>query len=192
MYLTDKQVIDKLYECDVEPVIINYVNFALYIAKKVSRNSWSHEAKDIRCEAILALVEGVEIMKGKVNTHPKAFLAKKIRGAVLNYVMREHTIYTPQGREVGEKDRYVEDIEQDIDEIPHQFWEHFDKEGTLIANSLCGSFLFSSVEKQILKLKIDGWTLEEIALELRMPYVQIQRILQGTRNRVEGIIDGTY
>lgn len=193
MYLTDKQVIDKLYEGEYEAVIFNYMNMAFYIADRVARRSWTHETKDIRGEALLALVEGVYLLRGHDN--PRAFLRLKIHGAVINYVQRQHTVYTPQGKEVHSKWAYLEDIEQEWSNsasIPKECQEPFDKQGDILANDMIDGVFFSDLEKKVLRMKIEGLTIEEIALECKFSYSAIQRMIKDMRNRVVDVLNGEY
>lgn len=190
MYLTDQQVIDKLHEGETTIVILNYIDFASYIADRTARRCTTHERSDIRAEAYLALVEGVSNLKGHPN--PRAFLREKIRGAVINFVRRKHTITKSDHTERLTPWVIVEesDFEEDI-KVPPNMWAPFDR-GELQENDLIENFLLSEIERKLIKLKIDGYTHEEIASLCQMPYSQIQRILQGTKSRVVKILNGDY
>ena len=199
-YLTDEQVKNKLNEGEIDAVIINYLPFANYLADRLASRCFTHEREDIRGEACIALVSGVVLLRGHPN--PRGFLREKIRGHILNFVKRSNLIKTPDGEPNMTNafpDCTIFDDERSNDDdmqggsraVPKQCWSPFDR-GMGEVSNLVESYLFSDIEKKILKRKIDGHTLEEIAIECQMPYVQIQRILQGTKSRVVKILDGLY
>ena len=191
-YLTDQQVRDKLHEGELDVVIVNYIPFASYLADRISRKCTTHEQSDLRGEAYLALVVGVNKLVGHPN--PKGFLTDLIRGHLINHVTRSYLIKRPEKEKRLEGIHYIEDVtgESDDDQIlPKEYWAPFDS-GETETENLTGSFLFSEIEKKILKLKIDGYTLEEIAAKCQMPYVQVNRIVHGTRSRVTKILRGDY
>lgn len=190
-YLTDQQVIAKLHEGEIEAVIINYMPFASYLADRMSYRCFTHERSDLKGEAYLALVAGVNRLVGHPN--PKGFLTEVIRGHLINIVKRSYLIKRPDDAKRLEQWMYLEDVGDEAEEssIPKEFWAPFDQGQTELEN-LIGNCLFSELEKRILKLKIDGYTIEEIALQCQLPYVQTHRILQGTKSRVVKILKGEY
>lgn len=195
MYLTDQQVKDKLCEGEVEVVIVNYMPFASYLADRVARRCYTHDASDIKGEAYLALVVGVSRLLGHPN--PRGFLTDLIRGHLINYVSRSHLIKRPDKEKRLEQWIYDEDVrggnneEESESTIPKELWEPFDRT-EIEEHALTESILFSEIERKMLKLKIDGYTIEEIAKICQMPYVQTQRILFGTKSRVLKILKGDY
>lgn len=190
MYLTDQQVKDKLFEGDLQAVILNYMDFANYLADRVARRSITHEHKDIRSVAILAMIEGVHLLKGHDN--PGGFLRLKIKGAVINYVRRQHTIYVPEGRKIDYKMEYLEDVRDEKETLPKEFGEDFDSVGELIEKEVTESFLLSPIERTIIKMRIEGSTIEDISEKTGLLWIQVQRILQGTKDRVVKILNGDY
>jgi DNA-directed RNA polymerase specialized sigma24 family protein len=201
MYLTDKQVIDKIQEGELEIVILNYIPFANYLADRVSQRSFTHERVDIRGEAYVALIAGVNVLKGHPN--PRAFLREKIKGHIINFVKRSHLIKTPDGEDlmynpfdcdVFDSEFGCDDNEESVSAnrgTPKQCWDE-KHEDTIVRDDLVSNFLFSDIEKKIIQMRVDGYTLEEVSVECKIPYVQIHRILQGMKNRVVKVLDGDY
>lgn len=193
-YLTDQQVKDKLHEGEVDAVILNYLDFARYLADLMANKSMTHERDDLRAEAYLVLVVSVNKLKGHPN--PGGFLREAIRGRLKDTVLRDHLVYRPYGsKDHLEKWLYVEDVSDTEDEgesIPKEVQVPFHAEGVEQELNIMSSILLSEIEKKVIKFKIDGFTLQEIAIKCKLPYVQTQRILQGTKSRVQKILHGSY
>ena len=191
-YLTDQQVRDKLHEGEIEAVILNYIPFASYLADRMSSKCVTHERSDLRGEAYLALVSSMSKLIGHPN--PRGFLTQAIKGHLINYVLRSYLIKRPDKEKRLDGVQYIEDVTSEFEEdqiLPREYWAPFDH-GETERENLVGSFLFSEIEKKALKLKIDGYTIEEIAKLCQIPYVQMNRIIHGTRSRVEKILRGDY
>ena len=198
VYLTDDEVRIKLYEKNYDVVIFNYTPMTCSIADRVFRESKTHEQKDIRSVAMLALVEGVHQIKSD-RDKPGMFLRMKIKGAVINFVMRDHMIHCPYGNKLSWREQYAEDVvggdsltgQGGYSNIPKEMWAPFDSQECLtVENLLLGTKYLSDLEKDIIKMRIDGETLQEIAKKCRMPFSQVQRILTATKSRVVKILDG--
>ena len=191
-YLTDDEVKIKLHEREFQTVALNYVNLACYIADRYARRSMTHEKEDIRSVALLTMVEAVYRLSGHPN--PMAFLRVRIKGAVINYCVRDNTIYRPQGTERAEKWLYLEDVPGDKEDLslPKEYWSPFDPDERLVRARIFDSILLSVLEKEMITLRLEGLTIEEIAVLCQRPWVQVQRIIAGVKVRVENILYEVY
>lgn len=192
-YLTDQQVKDKLHEEEYNAVILNYLDFARYLADRMANKCMTHEREDLRAEAFLVLTVSVNKLKGHPN--PGGFIREAIKGRLKDTVLRDYLVYRPYGsKDHMEQWIYLEDIPHEESElaVPKECQAPARPEGYIEEQNIMDSVLLSEIEKKVIKLKIDGFTLQEIAIQCKMPYVQIQRILQGTRSRVHEILHGSY
>lgn len=195
-YLTDDEVRVYLAEKKYDLVIYNYTNLCCSIADRIARKCWSHEWKDIRSVAMLALIEAVNNLKDHSN--PRQFLRIRIKGAVLDFVMRDNTVYTPYNTEQMKKEMYVEDVQsetslmQGVGVIPKEMWAKFDPTNKSTENLLFENKLLSDLEKKVLKLRIDGYNLDEISYRCKLSQTMVQGILTGTKSRVIKILNGDY
>lgn len=194
-YLTDDEVRVKLYEGKFEEVILNYVPMACYFADKYFRRSTTHEQKDIRSVALLALIESMPKLVAHPN--PRGFLTLKIRGAVVNFVTRDHTI-VPDQKDVYHLAKwvYLEDVDASGNEenlsIPKELWAPFDYQHKDVTQKIFDSKYLSDLEKEIIGYRIDGYIIEEISKKCKLSTAYVQRVIIGVQSRVEKILKDQY
>lgn len=185
-YLTDDEVREKFKQQDYEPIIMNYLPLARYIAARTYSRNYTHDPGDIYGEAYLALVEGVRRING--HKSPFKFMFKTIRGALLNYVLRSHTIKRPDGKERLEPWLYTEEGDETFFQIPELLTDfNMQLEKELIKHPF-----ITPVERILLRLTLDGYTREEIATICRYSPAMVQRSIENMRTKVRSILYGVY
>lgn len=187
-YLTEAEIRDHLKREDYNPVILNFLPLARYIAAKTYARNYTHDPADIYAEAYLAVVEGVRRIQDHPN--PFKFMFKTIKGSVLHLVIRSHTIHRPDGKERLEPWLYVEDSneEEDFNQIP-ELTVNFDMK---IKDELLNHPFITPIEKTIIRLKLEGYSREEIAIICKYNSSMVQRSIENMKTKVTSILRGSY
>ena len=181
----------------VDDVILGYMPLAKKIAKYFSRNH-PHKSSDLYSEALLGLCKAVNKIKEGVLTteNAKAYINNTIRGHVRHYLQQDHTVHIPNWY-------LAENVDREEFAIPIVYTINFsnnDEENREEDEELSFDIpapdkgdveivrefymKLSNFEKMVLKLRSEGYTLEEIGDQLGKSHVWISKVLNRIQDRM--------
>lgn len=199
IYLTDQQVREHIRLEEFNVVIENYMHIASFLAYKVTMRNYNREHQELYAVAMHAIVEGVHRM-GPDHPEPFRYIHKTVSGTLKKFCKRAHLVTIPDYAPDPSFVQYMEEAvagtsDSEDEDVGTQmtYGTHSDPNYKALAqNDLINHKFILPVEKDIIKHRLDGRTIEEIGVLCKMSTVSVQRTLDRMKAKVFSILYGEY